>query len=65
LADAAPSGYGDEVAVADRVHHWPRCGRCNRVLAEYITEPFSIRCKSCKFQNRAGQVPPKPQTDPR
>jgi phage FluMu protein Com len=31
----------------------PRCWRCNRVLAEYMTRPWSKRCHRCKAENRS------------
>lgn len=32
----------------------PKCWRCDRVLAEYMTRPWSRRCHRCKAQNRSG-----------
>lgn len=34
------------------VHHYPRCdnAQCRRVLAEYLTVPYSLRCRRCGYQ---------------
>lgn len=29
----------------------PRCWRCNRKLAEWVTRPWRIRCGRCKAEN--------------
>ena len=31
----------------------PRCWRCGRVLAEYMSRPWSKRCHRCKAENRS------------
>jgi len=52
--DAVPdAAYGAGVDLR-RTTFDPRCWRCGRRLAEYLTEPFSIRCQRCKAANRAG-----------
>lgn len=38
----------------------PRCWRCNRVLAFYVTRPWAILCGKCKARNASG---PEPSTD--
>lgn len=32
--------------------HSPRCTACARILAGYVTRPWSIRCQRCKTENR-------------
>ena len=44
---AAPDPYG-RAAPLDRE---PRCWRCNRLLAVFVTRPWSIRCSRCKAAN--------------
>lgn len=34
----------------------PRCWNCSRVMAEYLTPPWSLRCHRCKAQNRSEQA---------
>jgi len=34
---------------------YPRCWRCNRSLAEYLTAPWSLRCHRCKAQNKSSR----------
>lgn len=29
----------------------PRCGHCNKLLAEKVTRPWAIRCGRCKTVN--------------
>jgi len=29
----------------------PQCEVCGRTLAEYLTQPYSLRCKRCGAQN--------------
>lgn len=31
----------------------PSCWRCGRVIAEYASRPWSIRCRRCKAENRS------------
>jgi len=33
------------------IDHEPRCWRCGRRLAEYISRPWSLRCQKCKAPN--------------
>ena len=37
--------------------HSPRCWRCNRKLAAYLTRPWSLRCVKCHAEVRQGEVP--------
>lgn len=30
----------------------PRCWRCNRLLAEMLTRPWTIVCNRCKARNQ-------------
>lgn len=48
--------YGRE-AVTD---HEPRCWRCNRKLAHYMTRPWSVQCSRCKAANHAGSGTKEP-----
>jgi hypothetical protein len=31
----------------------PRCWRCNRVLAVFVTRPWALKCSRCKAENRS------------
>ena len=33
------------------IDHAPRCWRCDRKLADYLTRPWSRKCKRCKAPN--------------
>lgn len=39
----------------------PRCGNCNKLLAEKVTRPWTIRCGRCKSVNHT-PAPGNPQT---
>lgn len=54
MTSLPPDAYGP--AVASETHENPRCWQCGRRLAEYLTEPFSLRCGRCKAQNRKGDT---------
>lgn len=41
---------GAEAPTAGQRVDAPMCWRCNRVLADYLTMPFSLRCPKCKAQ---------------
>ena len=40
----------------------PRCWKCNRVLGEYLTRPWSRRCQRCKSPNKRGRHAPSPSS---
>ncbi len=42
-----PQPPGGAPPVVDR---YPHCWRCNRLLAEFLTRPWQIRCR-CKARN--------------
>ncbi len=52
-----PSAYGVATTPAVPTIHWPKCWKCQRTLAEYLTPPYSIRCKRCRLVNTVGQLP--------
>lgn len=35
----------------------PKCWRCERTLAEYLTRPWSLKCKRCQAPNKRGELP--------
>lgn len=45
--------YG-RTAVMDKE---PRCWRCNRIVALFVTRPWAIRCSRCKAEVRGGGEP--------
>lgn len=47
-------------AIVDEV---PRCWRCNRILAYFVTRPWKIMCSRCKALNQAGTEGFQPNTD--
>lgn len=52
LDDRARRGYGG----APEQPGIPRCGKCGRRLADYLTPPARVRCHSCKAVNLFGDV---------
>lgn len=55
MPDIPHSAYGAEAG--ERTTVWaPRCWQCGSRMAEYLTPPFSLRCKRCKAQNRVGAI---------
>ncbi len=52
MADAAASA--EAAPVTDMA---PRCWRCGRTLAEWLSRPWSLRCQRCKAANRRGDPP--------
>lgn len=42
--------YGEGTQVDEN----PRCWRCNKLLAESLTRPWSITCPRCKAKNQRG-----------
>ena len=48
-----PDPYGRGVATTLRL----RCWRCDRLLAEVISEPYLITCGRCKATNAKGNPP--------
>lgn len=56
LGSSTAALYGVGVAEA-RCHPAPRCHRCQRQFAAYLTEPYSLRCPRCKATNAAGTPP--------
>ena len=56
--DAKRSLYGrsnEESVLADEE---PRCTKCNKLLAVFVTRPWFIRCVRCKTDNQQ----PNPST---
>lgn len=45
--------YGRAVVTDDA----PRCWKCNRLLAFYVTRPWMILCTRCKAKNKGGDAP--------
>lgn len=43
-------GFGRGTITTD----FPRCWRCNRLLAEKVSEPWAIKCSRCKAANKGG-----------
>ncbi len=37
----------------------PQCWRCSRVLAEYLSRPWSMKCKRCHAQNKSEPIDKK------
>lgn len=37
----------------------PRCWKCGRKLAHYVTRPWALNCSRCKAPNRGGDAPPE------
>lgn len=42
--------YGESPTTDER----PRCWRCDKLLAESLTRPWSISCNRCKAKNQGG-----------
>ena len=34
----------------------PRCWKCDRQLAEYLTRPWSLTCRRCHSKNKSEPV---------
>lgn len=50
------SAEGPEKAVSSESNvtdYRPRCWKCGRALAKFVTRPWSIRCRRCKANNTA------------
>ena len=45
----------DAYGESDRTDEAVRCWRCNKLLAEYATQPWQIKCSRCKGMNRKGE----------
>ena len=37
----------------DKADTQPRCWRCNKLLAEMVTRPWTIKCMRCKVENNS------------
>lgn len=49
---------GDLYGEGKLIDFKPRCWRCNKLIAEYATQPWRARCVRCKALNQAGDAPP-------
>ncbi len=48
------SDYGPSLTLSEAVKNTNvslRCKKCNKLLAEYITPPYRIKCYRCKTTN--------------
>ncbi len=54
-----PDAYGEQ----ERTDESVRCWRCNKLLAEYVTRPYQIKCTRCKGMNRKGEYQLAEATD--
>jgi phage FluMu protein Com len=39
--------------IMPRVDQQPRCGKCGKLLAEYVARPWKFVCVRCKAQNNS------------
>jgi phage FluMu protein Com len=44
--------YGEGIRTDKQV----RCWRCNKLLAESVTQPWLIKCTRCKATNQQGEL---------
>lgn len=50
MSERQPDPYGRSAQADEN----PRCWRCNRLLAIFLTRPWHLRCSRCKADNKSG-----------